>query len=103
VHTRAPPNAAVFPYTTLFRSEAGGEPLPRVGHVVAEIEEEPGPDGAQEHRPVGEAQPLQIEAGERAVERVEAARVLDLVRLELRSEEHTSELQSRENLVCRLL
>src|SRR6266511_4821684 len=56
---RRPPRSTLFPYTTLFRSEAG---QPHVWPSTCSI--------TQEH---------------------------------LRSEEHTSELQSRENLVCRLL
>src|SRR5436309_8598889 len=64
---RRPPRSTLFPYTTLFRSNEGGE--------EARVET----SRTQDHR-VGRG------AG--------SAR---------RSEEHTSELQSRENLVCRLL
>src|SRR5690606_40328161 len=60
------------------------QPLPQVLHVLG------APVGAQ---PVEEFDRLQARA----------ARLLDLPLLHLRSEEHTSELQSRENLVCRLL
>src|SRR3712207_8406110 len=83
---RRPPRSTLFPYTTLFRSgpaggRAGGAPGPGRGR--------PGPEGG--HREDRHAQ-------ERAVE--PAAH--DLVR-QPRSEEHTSELQSRQYLVCRLL
>src|SRR2546422_5059084 len=83
---RRPPRSTLFPYTTLFRSSA----LDLVaGDVVQDIE--------------------QVVDVEPDVERI--ARVLHLellVRLLLlrvggRSEEHTSELQSRLHLVCRLL
>src|SRR3989449_4384616 len=79
---RRPPRSTLFPYTTLFRSEKGDRPegqADRRVHVVLQ------------HQQAG------AEAGERAAERRgdhEDAR---------RSEEHTSELQSRLHLVCRLL
>src|SRR2546421_3187899 len=70
---RRPPRSTLFPYTTLFRSERAGEPLP-------------GQD------PLGEP-----------THNIEALGI-DVVKHELvRSEEHTSELQSRSDLVCRLL
>src|SRR5436309_16116761 len=74
---RRTPRSTLFPYTTLFRSDSG------FGIRIRGVR-----DAACETRngPAGEAQET---AGPR--ERV------------LRSEEHTSELQSRENIVCRLL
>src|SRR5437870_11537299 len=72
---RRPPRSTLFPYTTLFRSLARGALL---------------------------------QAGERALDRsgiplcAHGLHALDLLALE-RSEEHTSELQSRGHLVCRLL
>src|SRR3712207_7216651 len=77
---RRPPRSTLFPYTTLFRSD---EDL-RAGAVVAGV-------GGQ----------AQVEVGVDGVD----AQVLQLVGLQLvqRSEEHTSELQSRQYLVCRLL
>src|SRR3712207_8155044 len=98
---RRPPRSTLFPYTTLFRSQAGDDRLAPTGElgrrgrdrdpgrgeglragrravpdheVVAGVEEPPGQWGAEV-----------AEAGEP------------------RSEEHTSELQSRQYLVCRLL
>src|SRR5438270_8593304 len=77
---RRPPRSTLFPYTTLFRSL---QPDPvRLDGVVDLL------DGDRE-RP-------EIE-GARA-QRVEGVHVL-----QRRSEEHTSELQSQSNLVCRLL
>src|SRR5688572_31783549 len=76
---RRPPRSTLFPYTTLFRSHGAGAALAgvRVGREHAGEEDEiAGADA-------------------RAVRQVEIARD--------RSEEHTSELQSQSNLVCRLL
>src|SRR2546430_12836986 len=92
---RRPPRSTLFPYTTPFRSRRALA-LPEVdGHseaAVALILERV--DLAQPH---AHRQPL----GERgvgfALRRALAARFLE------RSEEHTSELQSQSNLVCRLL
>src|SRR5690606_41360229 len=78
---RRPPRSTLFPYTTLFRSV-------RKAVHVAET-----PDHAFDHR-------RPRKAG------LAAQRIHPLVRALgrlVRSEEHTSELQSRENLVCRLL
>src|SRR3712207_8335776 len=84
---RRPPRSTLFPYTTLFRSRL------RVGlerHVeLALLDALVQPRGA-EHQP---AQPVD----QRAVGRA------DQLGPAVRSEEHTSELQSRQYLVCRLL
>src|SRR5436309_4500833 len=75
---RRPPRSTLFPYTTLFRSEDD------VARFVAAVTgaAPPPPLVSALHRETG-GNPLFIG--------------------EARSEEHTSELQSRENLVCRLL
>src|SRR3712207_8822375 len=80
---RRPPRSTLFPYTTLFlsqplvRRDSGGHP--RSGHVRAGMwARVRGPLLRRDHPPA----PL---------------------RLLQRSEEHTSELQSRQYLVCRLL
>src|SRR5256885_6031789 len=74
---RRPPRSTLFPYTTLFRSrDDRDELLPRRAQGV-----EAG--GAQVRRTADGHQPDAVLAG--------------------RSEEHTSELQSPCNLVCRLL
>src|SRR5438445_9389127 len=78
--TRRPPRSTLFPYTTLFRSRAGR--LRRRCHPVAR-----GAQGA----PRAHVKPRH---------RVGAH---GLPRPRARSEEHTSELQSRQYLVCRLL
>src|SRR3712207_7786947 len=82
-----PPRSTLFPYTTLFRSERVGERLVvearrphRVGerHPVVEHVEDHLRGAGDDRRPAGRAD-------------------------HERSEEHTSELQSRQYLVCRLL
>src|SRR3712207_7171413 len=89
---RRPPRSTLFPYTTLFRSDL-------------DVEE------VDAHRALGGRR---VEVEKLAADR-ELAAVLDLVdafvahrgealrSLVERSEEHTSELQSRQYLVCRLL
>src|SRR3712207_7907079 len=82
---RRPPRSTLFPYTTLFRSEASdfSEPFgPPYASVVSFFFL--GSGGAL----------LDIPAGEDALCGAEEP---------VRSEEHTSELQSRQYLVCRLL
>src|SRR2546421_4799828 len=76
---RRPPRSTLFPYTTLFRS-----PI-REGEVVLV----PGHCRHSPQRPAGSIGLV--------VEKVRPREVDD------RSEEHTSELQSRSDLVCRLL
>src|SRR3712207_7932446 len=77
---RRPPRSTLFPYTTLFRSDvqAALEAEKRRGGTATAVREEPDPTPSSRRlepvRPRGE-----------------------------RSEEHTSELQSRQYLVCRLL
>src|SRR3712207_7768589 len=97
---RRPPRSTLFPYTTLFRSGGGGEPG---GPVVAEV----GLRGA-ERVPVGGC--LDAAGVDRRRRRPEVAGTgfaqelpEDPLVLLVRSEEHTSELQSRQYLVCRLL
>src|SRR3712207_7710575 len=82
---RRPPRSTLFPYTTLFRSSMGGlvcrsaiqRYMYRGGQTL-------GPD--------------QVSAGAGA-----SPNPADPRPVEFRSEEHTSELQSRQYLVCRLL
>src|SRR2546427_2022159 len=76
---RRPPRSTLFPYTTLFRS---------LGDVAAQR-------GRR-----GEAPAL----GARIfVDGQHLAQAIDVAADQMRSEEHTSELQSQSNLVCRLL
>src|SRR2546422_8575322 len=80
---RRPPRSTLFPYTTLFRSRA-----PRAAIPLAAVLRGVAVHGTR--REVREA---------RGHDRVVRARGVRRVR----SEEHTSELQSRLHLVCRLL
>src|SRR3712207_7853294 len=83
---RRPPRSTLFPYTTLFRSSAGINFLFVLGEEMR---------GRQQRLAlvVGDGSPI--------------ARMISLTGLDqavaVRSEEHTSELQSRQYLVCRLL
>src|SRR5258708_27135796 len=91
---RRPPRSTLFPYTTLFRSRVGRARLaadqPAVGaiDVLAADGDDP-PRGASEDRDHSAC----LRLGHRV-------HVQDHV---WRSEEHTSELQSPDHLVCRLL
>src|SRR2546428_6287299 len=82
---RRPPRSTLFPYTTLFRSELGHPFLREAQAARAAIELVEG------RRELGEPG-----AGSRE-------RPRELPGPLFRSEEHTSELQSRSDLVCRLL
>src|SRR3712207_9278416 len=100
---RRPPRAPLFPYTTLFRSPRGRCPIVDAGvrkplalkiHVPVESMVEP-------EQPI-ELDPLQGgEATRKSIWPAIYPQLLELVR-QHRSEEHTSELQSRQYLVCRL-
>src|SRR2546427_2853368 len=74
---RRPPRSTLFPYTTLFRSagDVRGQGASRASAFAA--------GNGDRHSPGREAHPRPRQAA--------------------RSEEHTSELQSQSNLVCRLL
>src|SRR5438270_6304688 len=74
---RRPPRSTLFPYTTLFRSRTAGGAAGPVARGAARVRELLPHDAS--------ARPDCVERGGR------------------RSEEHTSELQSQSNLVCRLL
>src|SRR2546421_9300549 len=84
---RRPPRSTLFPYSTLFRSRLADDPHARE-RLAAEFELDLDPSGPMQR--------VSLDAGE--------ARALAAAREQLqRSEEHTSELQSRSDLVCRLL
>src|SRR3712207_7530382 len=84
---RRPPRSTLFPYTTLFRSQDGDGV--EVGLLALDDE------GALVD------QRLQHRHG--ALEEERGVVVVGRTGEQLRSEEHTSELQSRQYLVCRLL
>src|SRR2546422_6307506 len=87
---RRPPRSTLFPYTTLFRSTKAvqplGQPAPRALHDVRPVPARPQP--GRDEQPPGELSRQRPSHREAEL---------------LRSEEHTSELQSRLHLVCRLL
>src|SRR2546427_8728739 len=80
---RRPPRSTLFPYTTLFRSL----PARRLGQVI--------------QRFIGRAGHHKLLSGSIGVSGVAPQPRRGVV--DARSEEHTSELQSQSNLVCRLL
>src|SRR4051812_50003816 len=80
---RRPPRSTLFPYTTLFRSR----------------DLRPGAAAPRGRRLAGDRRPLLLGIAERHPRRLGLRRPP----VEERSEEHTSELQSHVNLVCRLL
>src|SRR3712207_8996551 len=80
---RRPPRSTLFPYTTLFRSWKELVPLWR-----------------QRMKEIKPLPPAYVTDGP-VMENVQRGADVDL--LKFRSEEHTSELQSRQYLVCRLL
>src|SRR3712207_7479281 len=82
---RRPPRSTLFPYTTLFRSRARG----------------PHPGRGEPRRAGRDRLPLARRSGDR--HRPQPALGRPRLGAALRSEEHTSELQSRQYLVCRLL
>src|SRR2546430_5825240 len=85
---RRPPRSTLFPYTTLFRSREPGILLHAPGHADLHVRADV---------PVGHARYVGGRgAGPGDCATADAGRWV-------RSEEHTSELQSQSNLVCRLL
>src|SRR3712207_8085034 len=90
---RRPPRSTLFPYTTLFRSVRGSAGPGRSRPVAGSHRELAvgGSRGPSSVRLVGRDRLGQLLAGDLARGGV------------ARSEEHTSELQSRQYLVCRLL
>src|SRR2546422_4962698 len=79
---RRPPRSTLFPYTTLFRSELFADEVPSTVANFEKLANSSFYDGTKFHRVISN---FKIQGGDP------------------RSEEHTSELQSRLHLVCRLL
>src|SRR5258708_25830589 len=91
---RPPPRSPLSPYTPLFRSCAKPGPAhpPRRNRGPAPVPDEPPPEN--------DAAPL---PGRRSAPRTSPAGSAAISPSAPRSEEHTSELQSPDHLVCRLL
>src|SRR3712207_7920745 len=82
---RRPPRSTLFPYTTLFRSQSAGCTVASNCSASTSTSTRPGPSNRlRTPGPVSTHAPRPVPATSR-------------------SEEHTSELQSRQYLVCRLL
>src|SRR2546428_5097190 len=94
---RRPPRSTLFPYTTLFRSGRGQENPAHHGQLDVEIER------------VGRIEVIEFVGITQTAQRLghRPGHVTETLRglgyPDKRSEEHTSELQSRSDLVCRLL
>src|SRR2546430_6900635 len=87
---RRPPRSTLFPYTTLFRSHVRAAGADLIDLHVRAVQR-------RRQAPRLERLRLPIELRDAALELHAEPDVL------VRSEEHTSELQSQSNLVCRLL
>src|SRR2546430_11268751 len=85
---RPPPRSTLFPYTTLFRSRALTSH--RIGGQTMLQQQEKAPERITDSKVIGVPTP-----------RIDGP--LKTTGAAMRSEEHTSELQSQSNLVCRLL
>src|SRR3712207_8255113 len=81
---RRPPRSTLFPYTTLFRSDRLQTWLIQRGYRTARVDPP--------------AEEIELQSGT-----VRLSYPVEVGPLVTRSEEHTSELQSRQYLVCRLL
>src|SRR5690606_40403251 len=93
-----PPTSTLFPYTTLFRSN------PALNAYVAVTADQARAmaKASDERRAAGTSGPLEgVPLGIKDLFGTKGAHTQ--AGSHIRSEEHTSELQSRENLVCRLL
>src|SRR3712207_8106753 len=89
---RRPPRSTLFPYTTLFRSRGSGAMALLAAPLRSLV------DAGIAGRPRGQVPRVdQLRSRRRANRAVRRRRRVG------RSEEHTSELQSRQYLVCRLL
>src|SRR2546430_12316987 len=97
---RRPPSSTLFPYTPLSRSKAASS-------FASGIIREP-LSGVDAHCPVAPTTRMWVQSPRRVIDNLivgheAAASRFTLTRSINRSEEHTSELQSQSNLVCRLL
>src|SRR5699024_12384478 len=97
-----PPTPTLFPYTTLFRSEQGAVIVDRLQQVQEYLRRT-----AAEEDETGcsllDALVLVCEQSETGTGTEDSTSRAETGRTRGRSEEHTSELQSRFDLVCRLL
>src|SRR5258708_16893603 len=93
---RRPPRSTLFPYTTLFRSaDDAQKALEQARAEIERVQREGGTGGTADTGVPADTR--------RGPERIEVQRPSGDRAAQLRSEEHTSELQSPDHLVCRLL
>src|SRR3712207_6854045 len=92
---RRPPRSTLFPYTTLFRSPDAAQ----------DGQQARAPGGGHPRGALGgdRARPVERQAGDHQLPQDRPPAAPGAARPRARSEEHTSELQSRQYLVCRLL
>src|SRR2546430_8452446 len=100
---RRPPRSTLFPYTTLFRSQRSSSPSIERSTLSNAAFTSAGEGGRCTRKffafQVGFVDP----SGRPYTSQQKAAFILGMKYSNSRSEEHTSELQSQSNLVCRLL
>src|SRR5207253_9859060 len=92
---RPPPRTTLFPYTTLFRSDEAVE--------IKRLNREQRYNRRQDHRSDPARLKRQLPHQGEDEDDTHHAEAVRPQRIAIRSEEHTSELQSRGHLVCRLL
>src|SRR2546430_8046931 len=99
---RRPPRSTLFPYTTLFRSHPEGRRAQR--EFCADLAETDDAGGRLvEEMNTRNARPIRVGRMATVERLVGQADFGKLFNADARSEEHTSELQSQSNIVCRLL
>src|SRR5690349_23980016 len=97
---RPPPRSTLFPYTTLFRSPAP-RGVPQI-EVTFDIDANGIVNVHAKDKGTGKEQQIRIQASG-GLSEADIQRMVKDAESHARSEEHTSELQSRRDLVCRLL
>src|SRR5258708_26848186 len=99
---RRPPRSTLFPYTTLFRSQVEQEARPRVVADRDAAGRAPDHSGDKRDRVVG-LLPCHDRSEEHTSELQSPDHLVCRLLLEKKKEEHTAELQSPDHPVCRLL
>src|SRR5207247_10652436 len=97
---RLPPTSSLSPYTTLFRSDLL---IPLTDQVILPLSRERARFEGICKLALPDADALQVVTDKSETIRLAERLGVPVPRTRLRSEEHTSELQSRVDLVCRLL
>src|SRR2546430_11474438 len=95
---RRPPRSTLFPYTTLFRSTPGSSQQSSQSSILLPLIPSSKTKSITKTTSIKSTTSKAVPMVPRVV-----ILVVDFIDVVLRSEEHTSELQSQSNLVCRLL